>query len=72
MDMDDRMSRVFWKIKKPAFSKPVLRLFDPQAPCHVFVDAVGEGIGAVLKQPGTDGTLHPMAFHSRTLEFLIK
>jgi len=57
----------FDKLKNALITKPVLHLFNPQLPCHVYVDASTEGIGCIIKQPGTDGTLHPIAYHSRTL-----
>jgi hypothetical protein len=58
----------FQKLKDILISKPVLTLFNPNYPCHLYVDASQEAIAAVLKQKHPDGTLHPIAFHSRQLK----
>ncbi|GBN83839.1 Retrovirus-related Pol polyprotein from transposon 17.6 [Araneus ventricosus] len=57
----------FDKLKETLTTKPVLNLFNPDATCHVSVDASQKRVGAVLKQPDASDVLHPIAYHSRTL-----
>ncbi|GBN08318.1 Transposon Ty3-G Gag-Pol polyprotein [Araneus ventricosus] len=54
-------------LKNKLVTKPVLQLYYPKLPLHVFCDAFQVAIGAVLKQPDSSGNLHPMSYHSRTL-----
>ncbi|GFT63359.1 transposon Tf2-9 polyprotein [Trichonephila clavipes] len=54
-------------LKNKLITKPVLQLYDPKLPLHVFCDASLKAIGAILKQPDNSGTLHPVSFHSRIL-----
>lgn len=58
----------YQKLKDSLISKPILALFNPNYPCHVYVDASQEAIGAVIKQERPDGSQHPIAFHSRRLK----
>ncbi|GFV46237.1 retrovirus-related Pol polyprotein from transposon 297 [Trichonephila clavipes] len=58
---------LFELLKNKLITKPVLQLYDPKLPLHVFCDASMKAIGAILKQPDNSGTLHPVSFHSRTL-----
>ncbi|GFW34770.1 transposon Tf2-8 polyprotein [Trichonephila clavipes] len=60
----------FELLKNKLITKPVLQLYDPKLPLHVFCDASLKAIGAILKQPDNSGTLHPVSFHSRTLREL--
>ncbi|GFX49644.1 transposon Tf2-11 polyprotein [Trichonephila clavipes] len=57
----------YQKLKNSLISKPILKLYNSQYPCHVFCDASQESIGVVLKQQHPDGTLYPIAYHSRQL-----
>ncbi|GFS60362.1 transposon Tf2-6 polyprotein [Trichonephila clavipes] len=57
----------FQLLKNKLITKPVLQLYDPKLPLHVFCDASQNAIGAVLKQPDNSGTLRPVSYHSRTL-----
>ncbi|GFV07544.1 transposon Tf2-11 polyprotein [Trichonephila clavipes] len=57
----------FELLKNKLITKPVLQLYDPKLPLHVFCDASLKAIGAILKGPDNSGTLHPVSFHSRTL-----
>ena len=43
----------------------MLHLFDPDLPYTVETDASKYALRAVLSQPGKDGKLHLIAFHSR-------
>lgn len=54
-------------IKKLLCSKPILAIFDPDLPIHIYTDASIQGIGAVLKQPQHDGYEKPCAYFSRKL-----
>lgn len=55
------------KLKSCLISKPILKLYNAQYPCHVFCDASQEAIGVVLKQQHPDGKMYPIAYHSRQL-----
>ncbi|GFV36422.1 retrovirus-related Pol polyprotein from transposon 17.6 [Trichonephila clavipes] len=57
----------YQKLKDSLISKPILKLYNSQYPCHVFCDASQDSIGVVLKQQHPDGTLYPIAYHSRQL-----
>lgn len=58
----------FEVLKNSLICKPILKIFNPKYACHLFVDASQTGVGAVLKQTGVSGALHPVAFHSRSLK----
>ncbi|GFV23667.1 transposon Tf2-9 polyprotein [Trichonephila clavipes] len=57
----------YQKLKNCLISKPILKLYNSQYPFHVFCDASQNSIGVVLKQQHPDGTLYPIAYHSRQL-----
>ncbi|GFX98330.1 retrovirus-related Pol polyprotein from transposon 17.6 [Trichonephila clavipes] len=57
----------YQKLKNCLISKPILKLYNSQYPCHVFCDASQDSIGVVLKQQHPDGTLYPKAYQSRQL-----
>ena len=57
----------FKKIKEAMCSDTILRHYDPSAELVLQCDASSIGVGAVLLQPGHDGSLQPVAFASRTL-----
>ncbi|GFS65850.1 hypothetical protein TNCV_390771 [Trichonephila clavipes] len=50
----------FELLKNKLITKPVLQLYDPKLPLHVFCDASLKAIGAILKQPDNSGTPHPV------------
>ncbi|GFS70521.1 transposon Tf2-6 polyprotein [Trichonephila clavipes] len=47
----------FELLKNKLITKPVLQLYNPKLPLHVFCDASLKAIGAILKQPDNSGTL---------------
>jgi len=57
----------FNKLKEAMCADTVLRHYDPAAPLELQCDASSLGVGAVLLQPGPDGSLQPVAYASRTL-----
>ena len=57
----------FSLLKSRFCSSPVLSFFDFTKPAILETDASDYGIAAVLSQYSPDGTLHPVAFHSRQL-----
>jgi len=57
----------FEKVKNYLCSTPVLAIFDPTAPIHIYTDASIEGVGAVLEQPQEDGSEKPVFYFSRKL-----
>ena len=53
---------------KDSFTKwPIRRHFDPDLDWFMETDCSGGALGGILSQYDTDGNLHPVAFHSRTL-----
>ena len=61
------MPRLFRADKKYLSSPPILAIFDPFLTTHLYTDASGEGIGAVLKQIQKDGSEKPVAYFSKRL-----
>lgn len=54
----------FQRLKELTTADPVLALFDPTKPCHVFTDASDYASGAILKQPDDRGAQKPVAYFS--------
>ena len=46
-------------------SEPTLAIFNRHAPIHIYTDASIDGMGAILKQPQTDGSEKPVAYFSK-------
>jgi len=63
----DECQKAFQTLKDVLISHPILKLYNHNYKCHLFVDASQLGLGAVLKQEHPDGNLYPISFHSRTL-----
>ncbi|UYV61136.1 hypothetical protein LAZ67_1003545 [Cordylochernes scorpioides] len=57
----------FQTLKNALMTKPILQLYDPQKPVHIFTDSSMLGVGAILKQPDKQGVLHPVAYFFRKL-----
>lgn len=57
----------FNTIKRLLCSKPILAIFDPNLPIHIYTDASIQGIGAILKQTQDNGEEKPCAYFSRKL-----
>ncbi|GFS65102.1 transposon Tf2-9 polyprotein [Trichonephila clavipes] len=52
----------FELLKNKLITKPVLQIYDPKLPLHVFCDASLKAIGAILKQPDNSVTKFPPAY----------
>ncbi|UYV64980.1 hypothetical protein LAZ67_3002639 [Cordylochernes scorpioides] len=52
-------------LKNSLISQPVLYIYDPSKPCHLFTDASSLGVAGVLKQPDEQGILYPIGYFSR-------
>lgn len=63
----DNCQKSFDTIKRQLCSKPILEIFDPNLPIHIYTDASIQGLGAILKQPQEDGEERPCAYFSRKL-----
>ena len=63
----EKCQETFDIIKKLLCSKPILEIFDPDLPIHIYTDASIQGIGAILKQPQENGEEKPCAYFSRKL-----
>jgi len=58
--------KAFDEIKEKLTSRPVLALYNPDARTKVHTDASQEGIGAILLQEQTDGSLQPVIYYHQT------
>lgn len=63
----EKCQESFVTIKKLLCLKPILEIFDPDLPIHIYTDASILGIGAILKQPQENGEEKPCAYFSRKL-----
>lgn len=66
----EKCQEAFEYMKKFLSSQPVLSIFDPDLPIHIYTDASLQGVGAVLKQPQLNEdskTEKPVAYFSRKL-----
>lgn len=63
----EKCQETFDTIKKLLCLKPILEIFDPDLPIHIYTDASIQGIGAILKQPQENGEEKPCAYFSRKL-----
>jgi hypothetical protein len=61
----DEAQKAFDELKHLLTTTPILQLFDPKKPTTVETDASKYALGAILSQPGPDGKLRPVAYHSR-------
>ena len=57
----------FEKVKLLLTSEPILAVYDRTRPIFIYTDASAVGIGAVLKQEQSDGSLKPVACFSKKL-----
>lgn len=57
----------FEQVKKSLSSPPILAVFDPFLTTHLYTDASGKGVDAVLKQIHKDGLEKPVAYFSKRL-----
>lgn len=63
----EECQRAFEEMKQVLCTQPVLTIFDPNRPIHIYTDASVLGVGAVLKQPQEDKTEKPVAYFSKKL-----
>ncbi|UYV75023.1 hypothetical protein LAZ67_12002130 [Cordylochernes scorpioides] len=59
--------QAFQTLKNSLISQPVLYIYDPSKPCHLFTDTSSLGVAGVLKQPDEQGISHPIGYFSRKL-----
>lgn len=57
----------FEEMKQILCSQPILTIFDPNLPIHIYTDASILGVGAVLKQPQENNEEKPVAYFSKKL-----
>lgn len=62
----------FDEMKQILCSQPILTIFDPNLPIHIYTDASILGVGAVLKQPQANNEEKPIAYFSKKLNDLQK
>jgi hypothetical protein len=61
-------AKAFESLKRAFTSAPILLHADLEKPFIIEADASDFALGSILSQTGDDGTLHPIAFHSRKFE----
>jgi hypothetical protein len=54
-------------LKQRFCEEPILKVYDPELPTCVEVDASGFATGGILSQKGEDGLWHPIAYHSDSM-----
>ena len=64
---DTPQQRAFEEVKRTLTTAPVLALFDPTCETIVSADALCFGLGAVLMQKQSEGTLKPVSYISRSM-----
>ncbi|UYV77306.1 hypothetical protein LAZ67_15000449, partial [Cordylochernes scorpioides] len=64
---DEECETAFSKLKNMITSKPILAIYNPKYPIHLYTDASQEQIGSILKQEQPDGLLKPIAYRSRRM-----
>ena len=65
---NEECEKSFKKIKEYFCSSPILSIYDHNKEVFIYIDASGDGLGTVLKQPRDNGTLHPVAYFLRKLK----
>ena len=66
-NFDDKCRGAFNTLKAAFTSAPILHHFDPALPLMLETDASDYAIAAIISHITPDGEIHPIAFHSRTL-----
>jgi hypothetical protein len=59
--------QAFDALKQKFCEEPILKVYDPELPTHVEVDASGFATGGILSQKGEDGLWHPVAYCSNSM-----
>ena len=57
----------FDSIKHQFYTEPILKVYDPELPTRVEVDASGFATGGILSQKHDNGLWHPIAYHSQSM-----
>lgn len=63
----DACQESFNEMKQILCSQPILTIFDPNLPIHIYTDASILGVGAVLKQTQNNNEEKPVAYFSKKL-----
>lgn len=66
-EWQNEQQECFEKVRNLLSQKPILTIFDPEKPIHLFTDASKDGLGAILKQQEKDKLL-PIAYFSKSLQ----
>ncbi|KAI3619099.1 retrotransposon nucleocapsid protein [Moniliophthora roreri] len=64
-NFSDECRGSFEELKRRFTSAPVLRHFDPHAPCYVSTDGSDFTLSGIVQQADENGDLHPISFFSR-------
>lgn len=54
----ENCEKIFINMKNYLYSSPILRIYDPDKDIYIYIDASGDDVRAVLKQPHENGQLH--------------
>jgi hypothetical protein len=60
-----KADKVFTQLKEAFTSAPILAHVDPARPYTIEADASDFALGSILSQPGEDGEVHTIVFHSK-------
>jgi predicted aspartyl protease len=59
--------KAFNELKRRFCEEPILKVYDPELPTRVEVDASGFATGGILSQKSHDGLWHPVAYRSQSM-----
>src|SRR6266702_3640653 len=59
--------KAFDTLKEKFIQEPILKVYDPNLPTCVEVDASSSATGSILSQKNPDGLWHPIAYHSQSM-----
>jgi RNase H-like domain found in reverse transcriptase len=59
--------QAFDSIKRRFCEEPILRVYDPELPTQIEVDALGFATGGILSQKHDDNLWHPVAYRSSSM-----
>ena len=63
----EEQQKVFDTLKESFCKEPILKVYDPELPTRVEVDASGFATGGILSQKHSDGRWHPVVYCSQSM-----
>ena len=63
----EEQQKVFDTLKESFCKEPILKVYNPELPTRIEVDASGFAMGGILSQKHPDGRWHPVAYRSQPM-----